>query len=364
MFRRLKSIYNIRNGKSKFNVFLIYVFFAYMILDQKIFTLILNSNKNISISVISTLEILLQVITIVLEIPTGILGDNYSKKNILIISRVTMIIYSAIMLLSTNRIILAVAFASLGIGEALVSGMEESFISDITNSDDELLNKYMFFSTTNQIATVIAVFVGGILINYNWKAIYIVMIATQILSIYVLNKIEYEPVKKTHKHKLKEYVKQLLKIRTENLQWLKIGFWGSIFAAIYSVYTIYLPLFLSFKGISSFYISIISCIQISLGFFLMTALGKFAEQKFTKRICLIAIILFLFGLPFLLSDNIILLSIGSIVSSSFGITFFPAITTLINEGLRDEIRATGNSLVNLLQTIFMCVAFTIIGILI
>lgn len=349
------------DSNCKFNFFLGYTFFAYMILDQKIFTLILNNNKSVGVAVISVFEIILQVTTIVLEIPTGMMGDNYSKKTLLIIAKVSNILYCVIMLLTNNAYILGVAFLSLGIGEALVSGTEESFISEIADSENELLKKYMFCSTVNQFSTVLAVLLGGILINYSWKVLYVIMIIGQIMSILFLCRIDYIH-KDTFSTDAAEYIKILAKIKNENSAWLKIGLIGAFFASIYSVYTIYLPLYLKYKGIDFLGISIISCIEIILGFIIMALLGKYAEQKSSKRICIIAVIMFVAGLPFMASNNTILLSLGAIVSSAVGVTFFPAITTLINEALNDAIRATGNSIVNLFQTIFMCIAFALIGI--
>ena len=89
-------------GVNRFDVFLMYTGFAYMILDQNLFTVILSEKKCYSISNIAFLEIVLQIATIILEIPTGIIGDFVSRKILLISARILYILYAIIFLNSKD----------------------------------------------------------------------------------------------------------------------------------------------------------------------------------------------------------------------------------------------------------------------
>lgn len=347
------------NEDRKFPLFMIYIFLAYLILDQKVITLVLNIEKNIDILHISLFEILLQIIIILLELPTGILGDWYSKKKILIWSRIACFIYCILILMTNNFYMIVIAFVCLGITEALSSGTEDSFISEINQQEDKLMKKYMLFSVINQVSTISAVFLGGCLYVFNWKYIYILMGISQIISIIFLYCIPYKSVKliKRDDENYLLSVKNILK----NKELMLIGISGALFASIYSVYNIFLSLYLLNKKFSVINISIISCIQIILGFIIMILIGKYLQQKYTLNICIFTIFIFIIGLCMCLFTNKYVIVIGTIVASSFGMVFFPAITTLINEQLHDTNRAIGNSFFNMIQTIFMCITFVLIG---
>ena len=55
--------------------------------------------------------------------------------------------------------------------------------------------------------------------------------------------------------------------------------------------------------------------------------------------------------------------LGCFLGCIAGNLYFPAITTIINSYMTDEIRTVGNSIINMIQTGSMCILLFLIGVI-
>ena len=310
---------------SNYYIFLLYSALAYMILDQNLLTLILTEKKGYSISDIASFELILQIITVILEIPSGIIGDFISRKILLVGARMAYILYGIIFLITDNMALLMLAFVLLGISEALTSGTEESVVAAIDYKNQ--VKKYLYFSSVVQIVTMGAILLGGVLFNYKWEWIYIIMIIAQVLSIAALITIDI-----SDRNSEINFSKYILKIRRFFLDKsiLKVVLAGAIIGGIFSVYIIYLPLMMSEKGFSALHISLFFIVQMIGGFLVTFITGKIANDKDSFKICWISIIFFVIGIIMMIVGFKDIYILGCFLGCIAGNLYFPAITTIIN----------------------------------
>lgn len=354
---QFKRIYNNRN---QLYIFLVYAIFAYIILDQNFLTLILSKEKNYDIAYIAFLELILQGATLILEIPSGIIGDFISRELILLGARISYILYSLIMLMTANTYMIVLAFILLGIAESLISGTEESIIAEIDDNNIGQMKKYMYFSGVVQISTIISILLGGYFVDVCWQKIYIVMIVAQSISAITLCFLikKHKKIRKKH-FNCHQYVNAIRK-NFFNKKTVFTVLVGAGMGGGYSVFMIYLPLILSKIGLTTMEITAFVIIQMLVSTLILFIVGKMSSFMDDKFISIISSGVFLLGMIMLLKGDWLSI-VGTFLCCISISIFFPAITSIINVLLTDEIRTTGNSIVNMIQTGFMCLVLGIIG---
>jgi len=107
----------------------VYSFLDQFILIYPVYALLFREN-GLSGFQIATLFAIWSGVTVLLEVPTGVLADKYSRRNILILAQVLKGIGYILWLVGGNYIAYALGFLLWGIAGTLVSGTFEAFVYD------------------------------------------------------------------------------------------------------------------------------------------------------------------------------------------------------------------------------------------
>lgn len=166
----------------------IYTFLDSFILIAAIFALFF-SKHGLNPYQISLLIPVWSIVTITLEVPTGILADKYSRRNLLIIASLLRAIGFVVWLMFPNFFGFAIGFVFWGLRNVLASGTFEAFVYDELKS----LNSENFYekalgkiSGYKFLALTIATVIGGLLAEIDFNIVVIASIITSILSALVL----------------------------------------------------------------------------------------------------------------------------------------------------------------------------------
>ena len=351
--------------------FYLYICFSTLILDIQLWTIYLLNN-GIESSIIGVLETILQISILIFELPSSILADLFGKRKCLIISKILIIFYCIFLYRLDSIVFIILAFIFLGISEALASGTEDIIIYDIFKEDSEKskLFKYnLFYSIIGKIGFIISVIGGSLFSLSYWNYMYLATIIFQILSIYYLLKIR---VNNTYivnnKAILKRKYLYNLKDNIFKKKYIYMTLGIILFTGSQNIISIFSPLFLYSSNFTILNVSIVTCIQYLLSC-LITYI--FSKKRFQNKVNIIAILIYIITifitvlLLLTFKNNsmfivLILISINNILSSCY----YPVATTIINENIGDDIRATMNSVVNFLHTIVVMILSPLVGLLI
>lgn len=131
-------------------------------LPHAVLTLILLA-KGIEIYQIGLIQGFFNVTMMLVELPSGILTDIFKKKNVFLVSLVFLAVAFSIILLSSNVIMLSIAWSIYGLASALDTGSLESDLINKIKEKDE--TKYpQVFQKINQYDTLGAI--AGSLIGF------------------------------------------------------------------------------------------------------------------------------------------------------------------------------------------------------
>lgn len=140
-----------------------YTFLDHFILIYPVYTLLFKANGLTDFQ-IATLFAIWAGITVLLEVPTGVLADKYSRRNILIFAQTLKGVGYILWLVGANYLFYALGFILWGIAGTLVSGTFESFIYDELKAHKQA-SKYEringIIAGTRFVGITFAVVLGG-----------------------------------------------------------------------------------------------------------------------------------------------------------------------------------------------------------
>ncbi len=161
-------------NKNKLNIYLIYtyVFLSTFILFYSCDTLF-YLERGISSSGYMLFVTITFLVQIILEIPSGIIADKFSRKKILLLSNSLFIISTLIFIFSKSYYLFVLATIIKGIDNALVTGIANSMLYDLTKNKNEfnkvLFKKNFFYNISYMIAMILGGYIGekyGLVVNY------------------------------------------------------------------------------------------------------------------------------------------------------------------------------------------------------
>ncbi|WP_373897248.1 MFS transporter [Haloimpatiens sp. FM7315] len=174
-------------NKLKRNIYLNYMFIFLNRLDltQGIWMIYL-SFKGMSLTKLGLLEGIFHLTSFLMEVPTGAIADIYGRKFSRTLGRVFFIISTTILILSNNFYLFAFSFSILAISYNLESGAGEALLYDSLKELEKEKN-YMKINGFNEmileIASILALIVGGYLAHKNYALPFILSILLGILSL-------------------------------------------------------------------------------------------------------------------------------------------------------------------------------------
>ena len=156
---------------------LIYPFYVVFMTDSGI--------TNAKISFILTIW---AVACFVVEIPSGILADKFSRKNILSCSGLVMAVACSVMYYLPTTLGFTAGFILWGISSAMVSGTWQALLYDslsfYNKSEDfeKIYGRIYFFKL---IANTLAIMLAGLLVRYGYKVIFLTTTVTCLVSVII-----------------------------------------------------------------------------------------------------------------------------------------------------------------------------------
>lgn len=206
------NVINEKNIKQNLLSFYISLFFITIAvsLPHSVLTILLL-NKGLCLSQIMLIQVGYSLAIILIEYPSGILADIYSRKLIFILSKLFLIMLFIIVFLSNNFILLFIAWFLYGISSALENGtIEVQIINDLKVIKNE---KIKTFIKKSNILNFIALILGSTLGSYLYFkigiSIYLISILLTTFSVIIIaiiyrntktkreiSKISFKPLKK------------------------------------------------------------------------------------------------------------------------------------------------------------------------
>ncbi|WGD93163.1 MFS transporter [Bacillus subtilis] len=143
--------------------------------------------RGVTLQEIALLQIVYMTTLFILEFPSGILSDNWSRKRMYIISIFLILLgYSLIYISTESKVLLYIAWILYGASAAFKSGTLESEIINELNAEKKNLKKFTELdSYALNISSALGAIIGSVLFKYFIDNIYLISIFLFIGSIVV-----------------------------------------------------------------------------------------------------------------------------------------------------------------------------------
>lgn len=169
----------------------LYAFISSFALTRGIFLLYL-AYRGLSASEIAVYSIMLNAMTALCEVPTGILGDKIGTRNSVMSGCILLALHAVIMANTHNHIILIVMGGMEGIAYTFVSGSDSALLYEILEERDEQKDYLSINSKLLALQSVtmgIMIFAGGVLARYSWELVYYIQASAMFTAMLMLSKI-------------------------------------------------------------------------------------------------------------------------------------------------------------------------------
>lgn len=148
--------------------------------------------RGLSASEIAVYSIMLNAMTALCEVPTGILGDKIGTRNSVMSGCILLALHAVIMANTRNHIILIVMGGMEGIAYTFVSGSDSALLYEILEERDEQKDYLSINSKLLALQSVtmgIMIFAGGVLARYSWELVYYIQASAMFTAMLMLSKI-------------------------------------------------------------------------------------------------------------------------------------------------------------------------------
>ena len=153
-------------------------------MPHSILTVILLS-KGLSLSQILIVQSAYSIAIVLFEFPSGLIADNYSRKNIYSLSKLFLIVMFLIVLFSNNFYLIFAAWFCYGIASALDSGTLDAYIINqlkIAHREDDLRKFLALNNRLEIVGLLLGSSLGGVLYLSIGINIYVLGIAFLVAS--------------------------------------------------------------------------------------------------------------------------------------------------------------------------------------
>lgn len=353
--------------------FYIYRFFCHWVPVYPVY-LILFSEKGLSLSEISLLLMIWSVPLILLEIPSGILADIWSRKNLVLIGTALHAACFAVWIFADGFLLFAIGFVLWGISEAMISGALEALLFDSLKEkgmEDRFDTVYSRGETIARISIAIAMISGGFITQYLGYGV-VICVSVGSLSIAVLCLLPVREVNSNRTDRKDEesfavhggsvFKKSLVFLFRSKMILLPVllsilvfGMYGIIDEYDQEVASHYMPgiLWIALWGTARF-------IAEAAGSFLAPFLKRLMQKKDSPVVPIIAVCVFA-------ASSLLLFSIfRSPFTVAFYGLYFMAMASMnvliedyIQQKIEDAGRSTVHSIVSLLMNLYAVILFSV-----
>jgi len=323
--------------------------------------------KGFSLFQIGIFETVFHITSLTMEIPTGIIADLYGRKFSRILGILSYFIYITIMILSTNFILIILAFFFCGLSFTFESGSGEALVYDsliYIKKEDDFMKINGRKEVLYQIAASISLLIGGYIAMISFNLTFEITATFYFIALIVILLMKETPIQRNNIRKsfkdmmVSHYIKST-KIVFNNKRLLYLIIIGAMMAAPITVLFMYLQNHLSLLGYSYSTIGILLAIHS-----LFAAVGGVLAYKLEKKYKERKILMFI---PLLMTISFWLILIDDIIFIPFIILgfldsiFYVVLGGYINKIIPSETRATALSFSGLMFSVVMIVIFPLIG---
>lgn len=317
--------------------------------------------KGLSLWEIGLAESMFHVVSLIMEVPTGVIADLYGRKISRLLGTFMRIIYLLILFYVDSLPMALLAFTFTALSYNLESGSDTALIYDGMIADgmkDEFTQVQGKREVILQFASIIGVFTGGLLADISYAhAISLTLLVTSIALVVGLFFIESPYQKSEHRPSLKEHFKSMwLAIKGQNELLSLMALAGFFLSAMVSLH-FYIGIYLKDEGMTLSQVSLYLLIS-PLGGMVTGLLLKYIDQYSDKILrispLLVSIFLGLVLIPVLRIPSLFVL--GALNTLVFVFT-----NERINEKIESAQRASLLSVNGMVYSIVMVVLFPLIG---
>ncbi|HAX72368.1 MAG TPA: MFS transporter [Firmicutes bacterium] len=320
--------------------------------------------KGLSLIEIGLLESIFHLTSLICEIPTGALADLLGRKKTIVMGRVCLLLSCIIMLFADQFWFFALAFIIQALGYNLNSGSEEALIYDSMKELGQVEGYLSLQGRLNliiEMASGLAVFIGGMLADTSFSLSYILAILVAITSLGIsLQFSETSLVDEKSQISFLTHFKTCYEILKQNLSLTGLLIFFPTICTFSTVIYFYGQQYFSEIGFTKTNIAVIFLFN-----GLISAIGALLVTKIETWLKGLA----WFVVPILIGIAIIVFGlvkgVGSIVPfwlvSFFTAALWPISSNRINAHVPSEQRATIISISSMFFSLMMIILFPICG---
>lgn len=320
-----------------------------------------------SVTEIALYQALFNIATVVLELPTGLIGDFFGKKFSIQMGVLLLFFHTAGMLLLSGPFLVVLSLVE-ALAYSLQSGSEQALLYEIARNagqGERFLTINARLLAAQSIATGMAIVLGSFIAQVSWSALYVCVSIFYLLQLFLLYPIERTEATRSESSEMgrfdvaKVFRREtwrvgevlLLLIGTSMLD----GFYGSYYnlnQLVFDAFDAPVSIIGIFFGASY---AVNATAYIAADFF---------SSRFGKRNTMLGSMLIEAGLfmilPWFASNPLCLFGL------SMALCFLPEVVyitseNLIQDAIADDLRATILSVASLVRALFSAMFFSIFG---
>lgn len=218
-------------------------------------------NRGIDLSQIGILLFLWSVMSLLLEVPTGILADRWSRRKMLILSGIFFSMCYVLWIFSTSFWLFLLGFLLRTMGNTFTSGTLQAYVYDflkLNNKEGEFEKIWGKGNALRTLGIGTAVLCGGFLSEISY-ALTSFLTSVSILSISIVAWIwpEIRPITSTEEKGYWKFLKSSIKTVKTNTYLLRIVLFSGVTLSIFASLEEYNDVYLQFLGYPNYIIGII-----------------------------------------------------------------------------------------------------------
>lgn len=359
-----------KQATTQLHVYSAFFVLSGFVLNRGVFLLFL-AEKGMSVTEIALYQALFNIVTVVLELPTGLIGDFFGKKFSIQVGVLLLFFHTAGMLLLSGPFLVVLSLVE-ALAYSLQSGSEQALLYEIVRNsgqEERFLTINARLLAAQSIATGAAIVLGSFIAQVSWSALYVCVSVFYLLQLSLLYPIERTETTRSESSGEERFdvVKifrretwcvgesafaiLLLLIGTSMLD----GFYGSYYnlnQLVFDAFHAPVSIIGIFFGASY---AINATAYIAADFFS----SRFGKRNTMLGSMLIEAGLFLI-LPWLASNPLCLFGLSMVLCFLPEVVYITS-ENLIQDGIADDLRATILSVASLVRALFSAMFFSIFG---
>ena len=342
-----------KNAATQLHIYSAFFVLAGFVLNRGVFLLFL-AEKGMSVTEIALYQALFNIATVVLELPTGLIGDFFGKKFSIQVGVLLLFFHTAGMLLLSGPFLVVLSLVE-ALAYSLQSGSEQALLYEIARNagqGERFLTINARLLAAQSIATGMAIVLGSFIAQVSWSALYVCVSVFYLLQLFLLYPIErMESTRSESSEKGRFDAAKMFRRET----WRVGEFSGSYYnlnQLVFDAFDAPVSIIGIFFGASY---AVNATAYIAADFFSL----RFGKRNTMFGSMLIEAGLFMI-LPWLASNPLCLFGLSMVLCFLPEVVYITS-ENLIQDAIADDLRATILSVASLVRALFSAMFFSIFG---